>query len=120
MVKIKHYLEEIETINKALGDDPSFEKISEALKRRDLLICKMKEIESELEKYDSEWRNNIAKQSNTKILLEESNKLLKSITTIDNKLALLLENKMKEINEKLKSIYESSRVAQAYTANSNI
>jgi hypothetical protein len=120
MTLTKGALAEIQTLTNTLGGDPTIDEIDEALRKRDALVCMMKNNVSHLDGNDAGWSVRAAKDPATKRLFEESNALLHSIGEMDRRLASCIESRMAGIQKQLSFVYSASRAAHSYTAHSSL
>jgi hypothetical protein len=111
-------LAEIETLTRNLGAEPSMAEIDDVLRKRDVIVCRLKSSERELDVLDPAWTSHAAYNPASKRLAEEAKALLHSIGEIDGRLANMIESRMAGVRRQLTFIYRASRAAGSYTAHS--
>jgi hypothetical protein len=121
MASIRNGLSKVCLITRDLGAEPRQDAIDTALSlRENVLFAEVENNARELTAAVPDWHVRARNDGELRKLLVEMEELMRSITRMDEALAQTLQRRMSGIKSKMSSMYNASRAACSYTAQSKL
>jgi hypothetical protein len=118
---IRDGMEKVCRITRGLGSDPKQEDLENALSlRAAVLAAEVDGNAHDLSEAFPDWQARVKNDENLRKLLGEAEDLMHSIVLMDETISKTLQGRMRQVKTKLTSLYQTSRAASSYTAQSKL